>query len=94
MAKPPPPKTPETAPFRQLVAGMIAIPAVYIYFLIFAEFAFIEHLRSVVHETGIAFLMAALDLSGIGGSFAAATWFSQNKGTSQLAAGFIGCALA
>jgi cytochrome c oxidase cbb3-type subunit 2 len=85
---------PDLSRYRHAIAGVIAITSVYVYFLIFAEFAFIAILRSVVKEAGFTTVMAALGLSGICGSLVAAKWFSPDKGPLQLAFGYVGCALA
>lgn len=95
MPLPPPTTQPSetAAPPRHgdLLATILAVAAVYVYFLIFAEFALIENLRDVVGENGLQPLMAALGLAGIGGSLAAAKWFDPGRGSRQLVAGFTGC---
>lgn len=91
-----PPTTQTSDPLRakDAFAGILAIAAVYVYFLIFAEFAFIENMRAVVHEGGLKLMMAALGLAGIAGSIIAAKQFDPASGSRQLAVGFGGCTLA
>jgi cytochrome c oxidase cbb3-type subunit 2 len=75
-------------------AGITAIASVYIYFLIFAEFAFIEHARQSIKNVNLTALMLPLGLAGIAGSLGAARWFNPAKGPQQLAAGFAACVIA
>jgi mono/diheme cytochrome c family protein len=75
-------------------AGVSAIASIYIYFLIFAEFAFIEHARQTNPEVNLPALMLALGLAGIGGSFAGARWFRSEIGPRNLALGYLSCAAA
>jgi cytochrome c oxidase cbb3-type subunit 2 len=77
-----------------ILAGVTAITAVYIYFLLFAEFAFLEHARRGLGESGVTALMVTMGLAGIGGSLVSARRFRPTTGGSQLAAGFVGCAVA
>lgn len=94
MPLPPTAQPPDRTRTKDALASILAIAAVYVYFLIFAEFAFIENLRGVVQDAGLKPLMAALGVAGIAGSLAAAKWFSSARGQRQLTAGFAGCALA
>jgi len=73
-------------------AGVSAIASVYVYFLIFAEFAFIEHARLLKNPVNLTALMIALALAGVVGSLAAARWYRPEKGTQQLSIGFLACA--
>ena len=85
---------PDLSHYRHAIAGVVTITAVYVYFLIFAEFAFIEILRGVVKEAGLTTVMTVLGLSGISGSLVSAKWFNPSKAPLQLVSGFLGCALA
>src|SRR6266542_4006355 len=79
---------------RSTVIGVVAIAAVYTYFLIFAEFAFLENARRVLSERYLGLLMALLGTGGIIGSLAAARRFNPVEGPRLLAAGFVGCVIA
>jgi len=76
------------------LAGLTAIAAVIIYFLLFADFALVEHGRRSVGEAGLGNLMIVVGLSGALGSLAAAFRFKPDNGSGPLTAGFAGCALA
>jgi len=75
-------------------AAVSAIASVYIYFLIFAEFAFLEQARQTIKNVNFAALMIAMGMAGVGGSLAAARCYSSEKGTSLLSKGFVASAIA
>ena len=75
-------------------AGVAAIASVYVYFVIFAEFAFIEHARETINNFNLTALLIALGLGGIGGSLHASRRFRPENGARQLSVGFAACAVA
>lgn len=60
---------------RTFWAAVVVIAATYGYFLIFAEFAFLERLRADVGEAGLRPAMGALGAAGVAGSLLAAWRF-------------------
>ena len=88
------PHPPADSRTMTIVAGVTAIASAYVYFLLFAEFAFIGNIRDLAEGTKITPLMVALGLSGIGGSLGSAFCFDEDRSTRQLVIGFAGCALA
>jgi len=84
----------DRAVFVSVFAAVSAIASVYIYFLLFAEFAFLELARETIKNVNLTALMAAMGLAGVSGSLAAARWYSSEKGTSLLSRGFVACAIA
>ncbi|HEY0968046.1 MAG TPA: cbb3-type cytochrome c oxidase subunit II [Opitutaceae bacterium] len=78
-----------------LIAAVVAIAATYFYFLIFAEFAFIELLRPVAgSSTRLRFFMLLLGLGGVAGSLLAAWRFRLDRFQRTLATAFRACAAA
>jgi cytochrome c oxidase cbb3-type subunit 2 len=73
--------------------GLVA--AVYVYFLIFAEFAFIELARPVVGDgAGLRAVMGALGAGGVAGAALAAWRFDRARWARGLAGWLAGCGLA
>lgn len=76
-------------------APLLAIAATYFYFLIFAEFAFLELARGVVaSESTLQVVMAALGVGGVAGAVGAAWNFQESRALSRLSWAFRGCAVA
>jgi len=75
------------------LAAVAAIAATYIYFLIFAEFAFLEFAAASLTPAQMKPLMTALGLGGITGSLLAAARFSATRIRPHLALGFLASAL-
>lgn len=75
---------------------MIAVAAVYVYFLIFAQFGLLKAVQDALGAEGgvIRPIMAVMGLTGVTGSVLAARFFSDNKCRHWLAAGFGFCAVA
>jgi cytochrome c oxidase cbb3-type subunit 2 len=77
------------------VAAVIAVAATYGYFLIFAEFAFLEWVRAVdARPERLRLVMAGLGAGGIGGAALGAWRFRRESGRSQLAWTLRLCGLA
>lgn len=77
------------------VAGVVAIAATYVYFLLFAEFAFLGLVQRIVATpAGMKLVMGVLAGGGVAGSGAAAVWFRAERFTRSLAGGFAACAVA
>ena len=71
--KPPAPDLPSAAPsWPVLLASIATIAATYIYFLIFAEFAFLEFAAASLTPAQMEPLMGALGSGGVAGSLLAA----------------------
>ncbi|HEX7861191.1 MAG TPA: cbb3-type cytochrome c oxidase subunit II [Verrucomicrobiae bacterium] len=78
---------------RQFTAGVLLIFAVYFYFLIFAQFAFLELVRAVDNsEVHIKTVMAAMAIGGLAGSFTVPL-FSTAQLRNVLRIAFLGCSL-
>lgn len=71
-------------------AGLVA--AVYVYFLIFAEFAFLELARSATGDGGLRIVMGALGAGGVAGSAWAARGFVREGFGARLGVWLLGCA--
>ena len=74
------------------LAAITAIAATYVYFLIFAEFAFLEFAAASLTGEQMKPLMTALGLGGISGSLLAAARFSAHRIRPHLALGFLASA--
>jgi cbb3-type cytochrome c oxidase subunit II len=72
-----------------LLASIAAIAATYVYFLIFAEFAFLEFAAASLTPAQMEPLMKALGTGGIAGSVLAAAFFSTARIRRHLALGFL-----
>lgn len=78
-----------------LIAAVVAIAATYFYFLIFAEFAFIELIRPIAGtNTRLRLYMTLLGFGGIAGSVLAAWRFRLDRFQRQLAMAFRACGAA
>lgn len=78
-----------------LIAAVVAIAATYFYFLIFAEFAFVELVRPVAGtDTRLRLYMTLLGVGGIAGSLLAAWRFRLDRFPRQLATAFRACGAA
>jgi mono/diheme cytochrome c family protein len=71
------------------IASVAAIAATYVYFLIFAEFAFLEFAAASLTPAQMEPLMKALGTGGIAGSVLAAAFFSTARIRRHLALGFL-----
>lgn len=77
---------------KSFVAAVVVIAATYGYFLIFAEFAFLELLRASVGEAGLRVAMGALGVGGVVGSVLAAWRFRAATYPRVLAWSSLACA--
>lgn len=78
-----------------LTRAALLVAATYVYFLIFAEFAFIELTRPVTGDgAGLRVVMGALGAGGVGGSVLAARFFSRAAWGPRLAGWLAGCSIA
>lgn len=75
-------------------AAVTAVTITYFYFLIFAEFAFLELAHAAIpgDEAALRPIMAALGFSGIAGSLAAAWFYRPDRYGQLLGLGFLVCA--
>jgi MFS family permease len=82
-------------PERSLVAATVTIAATYVYFLVFAQFGFLQALA--VLGPGHALVrpvLAAMGLAGIAGGWFMARWFRENRGRGRVMTGFVVAAAA
>jgi cytochrome c oxidase cbb3-type subunit 2 len=83
------------APSASWWAATAAVAATYVYFLIFAEFAFLELARAVAPAPErLRLLMAGLGGGGVAGALGAARWFRPERGRAGLVWAARACALA
>jgi cytochrome c oxidase cbb3-type subunit 2 len=78
-------------------AGVVAIAAAYVYFLIFAQFAFVKQVQAEhLNQDGLRFVMACMGIAGICASLAAGRAFRPKSGAQciGLITGFTGCGIA
>lgn len=76
-------------------AAVGVVGATYVYFLIFAEFAFLALARSEFNEAGtVKLIMGGLGAGGVSGSVLAASTFDAARWRGRLAWWFAACALA
>lgn len=80
-----------SAGWRSGLAAVTAIAATYVYFLIFAEFAFLELVRAVAPER-LRLVMTGLGAGGVAGAVLAARIFSPERQRRQLAWALRACA--
>lgn len=78
---------------RSWWAAVAAIAATYVYFLIFAEFAFLELVRAVAPER-LRLVMTGLGAGGVAGAVLAARSFAPERQRAQLAWMLRACALS
>lgn len=76
------------------VAAVVMIAATYGYFLIFAEFGFLELLRARMGDAGLRPAMGALGAGGVAGSLLAAWRFDAARYARALRIGAAGCAVS
>ena len=76
------------------LAAVLAVAATYFYFLIFAEFAFLEIATKVVGSDRVRLVLASLGGGGVLGALLAAWRFSLPSAAVQLTGGFLGCTVA
>lgn len=81
---------------RAFLAAVTTVAAVYVYFLIFAQFGFLQAVNAVWAGAGsvVDSILAAMGVAGIAGSAVAARRFEPARGPGQLAAGLMLCGLA
>ena len=81
---------------RTLIATVIAVAATYFYFLIFAQFGFLQTVQARAGEDGTLLrpLMAVMGLCGIAGSFVVARIYAVQRGRRLMLGGFIASGLA
>lgn len=79
-----------------LLAAVTTVAAVYVYFLIFAQFGFLKAVNAAWEDAGgvVDSILAGMGLAGIAGSVIAARIFSPARGQRLMATGWILCALA
>ena len=77
-------------------AAIVAVAAVYVYFLIFAQFGFLKAVQAVTGPAGAGLkpIMAVMALGGVLGSAAAGRRFKLEQARSWLAGSLAVCALA
>ena len=65
--------------------------AIYVYFLIFAQFGFLRALTAVFGENSseLRWILAGMALAGIGASFASARLFTRRKGRALMVVGLV-----
>src|SRR3954469_2339690 len=80
---------------KTFTAAVLTVAAVYIYFLIFAQFGFLQAVRDALGGTvdEVRPLMATMGLAGIVGSIIAATVAAGARRRGWLVGGFGCCAL-
>ena len=76
------------------LAGVSAITATFVYFLIFAQFGFLDLARDGTSRNALQVLMGILGIGGLAGSVFSARLFVPERGNRFLMAGFGGCLLA
>lgn len=75
--------------------GAALVAATYVYFLLFAEFAFLELARSVTGDgAGLRLVMGALGVGGVVGSLFAAKFFKREDWGARLGGCLLWCAVA
>jgi hypothetical protein len=81
---------------KTCAAAALTVAAAYIYFLIFAQFGFLQAVQAAFGEGGkmVRPLMATMGLAGIAGSIIAARNFAGAASRRVLLGGFVGCGLA
>jgi cytochrome c oxidase cbb3-type subunit 2 len=81
---------------KTFLAAVTTVAAVYVYFLIFAQFGFLKAVQAALGETAGAIrpVMAVMGLAGIAGSGLAAWIFTEPRSRRLLLAGFAVCAAA
>ncbi|MCP3962634.1 MAG: hypothetical protein GY719_32750 [bacterium] len=84
---------PSAAGLRGSLAGIVAIAATYVYFLLFAQFAFLDLLQERLGSApAVERAMAAMGLTGLCASLGVAVVLKTRRSRRWLAAGFAACA--
>ena len=78
-------------PALTVLAGVAAIVAAYMYFLLFAGLAFVDNARAVVAESRLLVVLGLLGASGVAGCVRAGRRFAPERGPKQLGLGFAVC---
>lgn len=81
---------------KTFVAAVTTVAAVYVYFLIFAQFGLLKAVHAAFGEDAgsVRPLLATMGMGGILGSIAAARFFAERTSRHWLVAGFATCAVA
>lgn len=81
---------------KTFLAAVTTVAAVYVYFLIFAQFGLLRAVAGAWKDAGgvMPSILAGMALAGMAGSVIAAKVFSPGRGRALLAAGFMTCAAA
>ena len=74
-----------------MIAGIIAVAATYFYFLLFAQFAFLEIVKSKLTFEILTPIMAAMGISGILSSFLTGRLIDKDSNWNLVPIGFIIC---
>lgn len=83
----------DSRPMAAWALGAVLVAATYCYFLIFAEFAFLELVREVAGPR-LRVVMALLGVGGVAGAWGAARAFRAERAPRMLAGGLQACAAA
>jgi hypothetical protein len=78
---------------RAIVAGVTAIAALLVYFLIFSGGAFVTYAAGLTSKGHLPALIALLAAGGLAGAWAAVRWYETARGRYYLAGGFAVCGL-
>ena len=81
---------------RNVAAAVLAVAAAYVYFLIFAQFGFLQAVRQLTGGVAgvVRPVMAVMGVAGLAGSVSAAAIFSVERSRRSLVAGFAVCGTA
>lgn len=85
---------PDLSVARRLWSSVAVVAATYGFFLLFAEFAFLELVRATLPESGLRPTMGLLGAGGIVGSLAAGWTFQPSRWRLTMTLSYAGCALA
>jgi cytochrome c oxidase cbb3-type subunit 2 len=79
---------------REAAAAIGTVAAAFVYFLIFAQFGFLEAVRSGLPAPMVKPVMAIMGAAGVAASVAAVRGFALGRARASLIAGFAVCAVA
>lgn len=81
---------------KTILASVTTVAAVYVYFLIFAQFGFLKAVQATLGEGSgvIRPIMAVMGCAGVAGSVLAARFFSERNAPRQIMAGLGVCVVA